>query len=77
MCKEIIVNGALCSTHGELKVAIDGDPIYEPGISEGEDGDCLCGIDVEATARKNGFDIVESNAWETIMVKPPEPAAQK
>lgn len=71
MCRDVIIDGTLCGTHGELKAEIGGDPIYQPGITEGEDDDCLCGIDVDATAKQFGLTVDRdlSHDGETIMFR--------
>lgn len=62
MCKNVIVDQGthtdICETVGELTDAIDGDVIQSGTgrIFDGGDNDqCLCNVDFQATAEKAGF----------------------
>jgi hypothetical protein len=69
MCNEVIINGTLCSNHGELVAAIGGEPIYKYDDMDITPEDCLCNIDVEKTAEKFGLTIDRelSNNCEIVM----------
>jgi hypothetical protein len=73
MCNEVIVDGTVCSTHGELMEAIGGEPAYKyDDMGKPEPDDCLCSLDVEKTAVKFGLviDREQSSHWETVMSRP-------
>ena len=69
MCKEVIVDGECCSTHGELKAEIGGDAVFLPAVTDVTDQDCLCGLDVEATAKQYGLTVEANRGWEVILRK--------
>lgn len=59
MCKIVIVGeyDAECHTHGDLVDVLGGDPVYFDHGLELADDDCLCDVDMPATAAKFGYAI--------------------
>jgi hypothetical protein len=70
MCKEVIIGDTACSNHGELTEALGGVPAYKHD-EDITDDDCLCGIDVEETAKRYNLTIDGelSDHWQTVMRK--------
>lgn len=66
MCQMVWINdGPECETQAELKRAM-GDLIYLPNAPVGaiDDADgCLCWVDVEAMARRDGYDAEYVGDW--------------
>lgn len=53
MCDEVKVGETLCHTQGQLSEALGGDLVMEYGSFDPRD--CLCTVDLPATAQKHGY----------------------
>lgn len=61
MCKIVIVGKeeAECHTHGDMIDVLGGEPVYLHPDFEIDDDDCLCDVDMKATAEKFCYAITE------------------
>lgn len=68
MCVEIIIGDETLDTVRKLTDAIGCDPVWSEGCSRSSEQDdyCLCGVDVDATAKKSGF-VAEFDEWGDIV----------
>lgn len=68
MCQEIIANDHHCETLGDLRAQVGADNVVfsEPELlpeAAFDDCNCLCHVDIEATAERSGITMHDADDW--------------
>lgn len=78
MCQRIKIDDEWCETLGELRAALNGEPVmaYDPGPAPGDEL-CLCCVDVTGTAEAFAYRVASMvHGWESKLrsqSRPPSP----
>jgi hypothetical protein len=68
MCVEVEINGKWVDCVGDLRAAVKGELVKEACYAAmPPDGACLCGIDIEATAKRHNMMCRQNEAFDWIL----------